>query len=156
MKLYHGTNMSFDEIDLNKCRPYRDFGRGFYLTTIHTQANNMAVRRCEQTGEGTPTVLTYMFNETKLTDGSLKVKHFRTTTEEWADFVFKCRSSIMPIHDYDVVIGPVADDGVVLQMNLYRMRLITIEQLTQALRYKKINSQYCFLTKQAIDTLRRV
>lgn len=32
MILYHGTNCSIDKIDLNKCRPYKDFGKGFYLT----------------------------------------------------------------------------------------------------------------------------
>ena len=34
MILYHGTNCSIDKIDLDKCRPYKDFGKGFYLTTI--------------------------------------------------------------------------------------------------------------------------
>lgn len=34
MKLYHGTNVDFSEIDLSKCKPYKDFGQGFYLTNI--------------------------------------------------------------------------------------------------------------------------
>jgi hypothetical protein len=28
MKLYHGTNVSFDEIDLTKTKPAKDFGQG--------------------------------------------------------------------------------------------------------------------------------
>lgn len=32
MKLYHGTNLDIKDIDLSKCRPYKDFGQGFYLT----------------------------------------------------------------------------------------------------------------------------
>ena len=32
MKLYHGTNIDFSEIDFKKCKPNKDFGRGFYLT----------------------------------------------------------------------------------------------------------------------------
>lgn len=32
MILYHGSNTAIDGIDLNRCRPYKDFGRGFYLT----------------------------------------------------------------------------------------------------------------------------
>ena len=34
MKLYHGTNVDFDEIDLTKSNKYKDFGQGFYLTDI--------------------------------------------------------------------------------------------------------------------------
>lgn len=44
MILYHGTNCSIDKIDLDKCRPYKDFGKGFYLTTIREQAEKMAHR----------------------------------------------------------------------------------------------------------------
>ena len=32
MTLYHGTFMDFQAIELGKCRPYKDFGKGFYLT----------------------------------------------------------------------------------------------------------------------------
>ncbi len=35
MKLYHGTNTDFGEILLSRCRPNKDFGRGFYLTLWH-------------------------------------------------------------------------------------------------------------------------
>lgn len=34
MILYHGSNVAIDKIDLAKCRPYKDFGKGFYLTDI--------------------------------------------------------------------------------------------------------------------------
>ena len=32
MRLYHGSNIRIDEIDLARCNPYKDFGRAFYLT----------------------------------------------------------------------------------------------------------------------------
>ena len=38
MILYHGSNLKIEKIDLLKCRPYKDFGRGFYCTTIRKQA----------------------------------------------------------------------------------------------------------------------
>lgn len=44
MILYHGTYMLFDSIDLNKCRPFKDFGKGFYLTDLEEQALKMAVK----------------------------------------------------------------------------------------------------------------
>ena len=37
MKLYHGSNIVIDSINLLMCRPYKDFGKGFYLTDIKEQ-----------------------------------------------------------------------------------------------------------------------
>jgi hypothetical protein len=34
MKVYHGTNICFERIDLNKCSPDNDFGKGFYVTAM--------------------------------------------------------------------------------------------------------------------------
>jgi hypothetical protein len=48
MKLYHGTNCSIETIDLAKCRPYKDFGKGFYLTELEQQAKDWALRISEQ------------------------------------------------------------------------------------------------------------
>ena len=38
MRLYHGSNIVIDSINLAMCRPYKDFGKGFYLTDIKEQA----------------------------------------------------------------------------------------------------------------------
>jgi hypothetical protein len=42
MILYHGSNVAIEEIDLSLCKPYKDFGKGFYLTDIRSQADDMA------------------------------------------------------------------------------------------------------------------
>ena len=44
MILYHGTYTNFDSIELDKCRPFKDFGKGFYLTDLEVQAMKMAVK----------------------------------------------------------------------------------------------------------------
>ena len=44
MRLYHGSNTGINSINLAMCRPYKDFGIGFYLTDIREQAERMAVR----------------------------------------------------------------------------------------------------------------
>lgn len=43
--LYHGSNIEIMKLDLSKCKPYKDFGRGFYLTTLKEQAARMAKNR---------------------------------------------------------------------------------------------------------------
>ena len=42
MILYHGSNKNFDEIILSKSKDKRDFGIGFYMTTICEQAEDWA------------------------------------------------------------------------------------------------------------------
>lgn len=42
MILYHGTNMDFEAIDITRSNPYKDFGKGFYLTDIRKQAEELA------------------------------------------------------------------------------------------------------------------
>ena len=44
MILYHGTYIDIRSIDLDRCMPYKDFGKGFYLTDIEQQARDMAIR----------------------------------------------------------------------------------------------------------------
>lgn len=43
-------------------------------------------------------------------DNALKILRFEKMTEEWLDFVGKCRGGY--IHDYDIVEGPMADDTI--------------------------------------------
>lgn len=156
--LYHGSNMEIDTIDLNHCRPDKDFGQGFYLTDIRKQAEFMALRRTRIMGEGMPMVTAYTFDEASLYDGSLKVKVFDAPCEEWALFVLANRNASISgfKHDYDVVIGPVADDGVAFQLERYSRKMISLETLVEELTYRSLNSQYFFGTEFAISKLQRL
>jgi hypothetical protein len=44
MILYHGTNTEFEQIDLKKSKPNKDFGQGFYLSADYAQAMSMAIK----------------------------------------------------------------------------------------------------------------
>ena len=45
MILYHGSNVMIDKIDLGRSKPYKDFGRGFYLSAEKDQALKLATFR---------------------------------------------------------------------------------------------------------------
>ena len=79
-------------------------------------------------------------------------------SEEWALFVLENRkASISGFgHHYDVVIGPVADDGVAFQLERYNRGIITLEMLIKELTYRKLNRQYFFGTERAISKLKRL
>lgn len=81
MILYHGTNADFDTIDLNKTKPYKDFGRGFYVTEIRDQALDLARKRSD-IWEGSPVVQEYQFDEGVLESGELKVLRFDRPSKE--------------------------------------------------------------------------
>lgn len=70
MKLFHGTNIDFDNIDLKMSKPNKDFGQGFYLSDTRQQAEELAMARVELTG-GSPVVIEYDFDEELLHDRHL-------------------------------------------------------------------------------------
>ena len=116
----------------------------------------MAIRRTKISCEGVPVVLTFSFDDELLSNGGLNVLRFDNPSVEWANFILKNRMEKNFRHEYDIVIGPVADDGVVLQLDLYLRHLITLEQLVKELTYKKLNNQYCFATESAISKLMKL
>lgn len=156
MKLYHGTNMDFDRIDVTKSKAYKDFGQGFYLTDIRSQAEDWAKKKTEIFG-GTPVLQEYEFDESILDSSELNVLVFKLPTEEWATFIHKNRSRKACFrHDYDIVVGPIADDGVAYLIGRYDEGTLTIADLVRELKYKKLNRQYFFGTEKAIKLLKRL
>ena len=153
MKLYHGSNTKIEKIDLSKCRPYKDFGQGFYLTEIKEQAEKMASRTAH-IYKGEPVVTKFEFDESALT--KLSVKQFDEPNEEWALFVLANRSkeSQQPTHSYDIVIGPVADDDIAQLFRNFNDGYINLAMLVEGLKYKKVSSQYFFHTEAATKYLK--
>lgn len=165
MKLYHGSNTKIESINLGMCRPYKDFGTGFYLTDKKEQAEKMAVRVSKIYG-GTPELNAFEIQDDFKTLNYLSIKDFgEQTTEEWARFVMNNRNKAFENSEdmlrnrdnkYDVVIGPVADDNMALLFRQYENEMIDFDTLLRGMIYKKTSSQYSFHTEKAIALLRKV
>lgn len=158
MILYHGTTVNIDKIDLQKSKPNKDFGKGFYLSADKDQAMAMASYKSEQIG-GTSVLNAYEFDEAVLTDNSVKVKIFNAYDQEWADFIFANRNNenSFPVHDYDIVIGPIANDRVGVQIRKYMEHEIDLPTFIEKLKYMKgITIQYFFGTERAIKLLKKI
>ena len=41
MKPYYGSNTIIEQIDLSRCKPYKDFRQGFYLAEIREQVEHL-------------------------------------------------------------------------------------------------------------------
>ena len=157
MKLYHGTNKDFDRIDLLKSKPNKDFGRGFYLSADYEQALNMAKVKVDQLETGFPVVQSYLVEDDAL--NALSVLRFNGYSEEWAKFILLNRNNPTekPVHEYDVVIGPIANDRVGVQLWRYENRSIDLSTLVRNLQYMKgVTLQYFFGMERAIKQLKRI
>ena len=159
MKLYHGSNIEIITPDLSKSKPYKDFGQGFYLSADKNQAMRMAEQKTFQMLCGTPVVSDFEFDEGLLSSKELNIKTFNDYSVEWARFVLENRDMKRqhPTHHYDIVYGPIADDGVTFQLRRYQSGAISIEELVKELQYAKgITFQYFFGTPLALSKLTKL
>lgn len=156
MKLYHGTNQDIVSIDLEMGLRYKDFGKGFYLTPERDTAIRMAQKKARLFG-GSATLITYEWEENSL--NLLKVKVFPAKASvDWFLFVDanRDREKDQPVHDYDIVIGPIADDGVVLQLTNYHEGVYSPEEAARLLQDKYLDQQYYFGTDAALQFLHKI
>ena len=159
MKLYHGSNVEVQKPDLSKSKPYKDFGQGFYLSSNYEQAAALAVQKVAMLKVGAPIVSVFEFNEQLLQSDVMSVKLFDDYCEEWAKFVLQNRNkaAIHPVHSYDVVVGPIADDSVTYQLRRFMSGIISMEVLIEELKYAKgITIQYYFGTSLALSYLQKL
>jgi hypothetical protein len=162
MLLFHGSNQEITNIDLGCCKPYKDFGRGFYLTTIDEQAKLMA-RRTARIFTGIPVVTMFSFDEAAY--ANLSVKLFSEPSAEWALFVLNNRNrffrdftALDNNHDnkYDIVTGPVANDDIALLFRTFTNGYIDLDALVNGMKYKNLSNQYSFHTEQAVAYLSKL
>ena len=164
MILYHGTNLFFDNVDLNKCADYKDFGKGFYTTSIYEQAVQMAYRKTKTYG-GKPCVYTYEVPDNLLRIKSLHIKVFNKTSTNWAKFVINNRDKFFADFDspicnrnlqFDIVFGPVANDTLTTLIQQFRNKFISESMLLSGMRYHAPSNQYSFHTEKSLKYLKTV
>jgi len=159
MKLYHGSNIAFRDVDLSVCRPNKDFGQGFYLAPDRIAAERMAKRTVRRFG-GKAYLMTFDFDEAVLAD--VPVKRFPQPSEEWAMFVMANRRPQVAADDhnrdnrYGMVVGPVANDDLALLFRQFALGLVTVEMLVREMRFKQLTIQYSFHTPSAVSALKFV
>jgi len=158
--LYHGSNQVVSVVDFKKCKPYKDFGLGFYLTIYTEQAKRMATRTANIYG-GIPVVNVFEYNEDAAR--GLNIKVFDGPTAEWARFVmnnrnkfFKDVASLDCNTDakYDIVVGPVANDDMVTLFREFETGFRTFDYLAEQLKHpRQLTNQYSFHTIRAAQAL---
>ena len=155
MILYHGSNVAIDHIELEKSKPFKDFGQGFYLSENEGQALDMAQLKALTFG-GKPFVSKFEFDTSLMHNSDLRIKIFKEYSEEWADFIFANREGT-DVEHYDIVYGPIANDKVGLQIRKLKDGSIDKTEFLNRLKYMKgITFQFYFGTERAIKHLKRL
>lgn len=145
MKTYHASNCIVEKPDVFHSRKYLDFGSGFYMTYIRSQAVKYGERFSFRQMPAYLNV--YEF------DGDLtgyKVKRFEKYDDEWLTFVANCRAD-KDVERFDVVMGGIANDKVFRTIDLYLAGEMSKEDALKQLVYEKPNNQICILNQEVID-----
>ena len=140
--LYHASKEVVEYPEVRKMKYTKDFSWGFYCTKKLDQAVRWANR-----GEGEPIINIYQYEP----DDSLQVLYFETMTEEWLDFIARCRSG--KTHRYDIVEGPMADDTIYNYIQNFMDGRISRAAFWELVKFKYPTHQISFHTISALDTL---
>ncbi len=141
MEIYHGSYTSVQTPEIIKGKFTKDFGEGFYCTELKRQAEKWA-RRYD-----TPVVSIYEYKPLE----ELNILCFDDMTDEWLDFIVACRSG--KPHDYDIVIGAMANDQIYNYVADFMNGILTREQFWIMAKFKYPTHQINFCTKKALQCI---
>jgi hypothetical protein len=167
--LYHGTTHDFNEIDILRGKPYKDFGQGFYTTQSYAHAKNIAERnrRIEQerlavfgrTEKVNLFVYEYTLDESDL--AKMNVLQFDKPSIEWVDFVVKNRVERNLNHNYDLIIGATANDDTRITIQNYLFGAYgnpgtpkAVNAFLEQIKAEKLPTQWMFASEKAVNLLR--
>ncbi|MDR3237498.1 MAG: DUF3990 domain-containing protein [Spirochaetia bacterium] len=151
MKLYHGSNLEVKNPKLLHHVRALDFGSGFYLTSSLEQASRWSQLKVKRQRNGKPIVSVFEIDEAKLLD--LSVLTFDNASADWLRFISSHRRLEIVEDDWDVVVGPVANDNTMPVLNLYFKGSYDEEEALKRLLPKKLKDQYAFKTEKALKLL---
>lgn len=153
MILFHGSDKSIDSIDLSKCRLFKDFGLGFYLSPSQKHAEKMA-DMVAKINDSKPVVNTFFFLIDETIE-DVKIKVFGKPNQEWVDFIIKNRTQPNYHHNFDIVVGPVAGEVISFLIKKYEEGLLDIQSLLEQIHIGDYSIQYCFCSETAIKKLKK-
>ncbi len=144
MILYHSSLLFIPNPDITFSREFLDFGKGFYLTSLHDQAVKYARRFLRRQQKAWINTYQLTFEES-----DWKILRFERYDKAWLDFVSMCRAG-EDNTDYDMVCGGVANDQVIQTLDRYFEGELSVDDTLGLLKYEKPNNQYCIRSQAMI------
>lgn len=151
-RLYHGTDREFERFEFNFARAFKDFGKGFYLTSNFWQAQKWAQNKASKK------IKTYIYSyciDTVVKE-KLNVLELLQYDKNWVDFIRKSRMDGMETN-YDVIYDRIADNqylkiSEVLQK--YIDNEMTSDHVIDKIKWSNNADQYCFKNERALKLLK--
>ena len=154
MQLYHGSIEVIEHPKILEQQRLLDFGKGFYTTTNKEQAERWAAIKQKRLVKTTKAFVTvFELDELLLKNDTLRLKIFKQADEEWLDFVIYNRSTDAAA-DYDIVIGPVANDTLYQTFSLYEAGILTKPETIARLKVHPLFDQVSFHSHKALNHLK--
>lgn len=161
--LYHGSDCIVSNPDINKCRPNKDFGKGFYLTSDRKQAIKFAklVARRNNSSKG---YLNVFYLEKLFTNACC----FEDCDEDWLLCVIGNREERFKEYSnkwnkWDVIIGKIADDDTARTINAYLVGAYgkvgskkATETAISMLLPNNLKDQICFKSNRSLKLLKYI
>ncbi|MDE6514345.1 MAG: DUF3990 domain-containing protein [Muribaculaceae bacterium] len=149
LTVYHGGTDIIPSPKVDYGRLNLDFGPGFYVTAIYSQAkdwaNNISANRREA-----PCVNIYHLKQRELLKNCTS-RIFQQYDREWLEFVTLSRLGEKPWQGLDYIEGGVADDRVIDTVRLFMTGFISAEDALKRLKYFKPTNQICLLNQEIVD-----
>ena len=140
--VYHGSYCKVEHPEIKEVKYSKDFGVGFYCTILEEQAIKWAKKYDKSI------INKYEYNE----DSKLKIKEFTLMTEEWLDFIISCRSGKK--HDFDIVIGAMADDQIYNYITDLMVGNITRAAFWELAKFRHPTHQIALCTDNALNCIK--
>lgn len=145
INLYHAGYVVIEHPDIHYGRKNADFGQGFYTTD-----NSEFARRWAREKPGTDIII----NSYSLDTGNLKVKEFKRDTE-WFEYIFANRRMNPDIYaDYDVIIGPIANDTIYDTLGIITSGFLSDEEAMKVLMVGPCFRQIVLKSERAASNLK--
>lgn len=153
--LYHGTDQEFDAFDLGKARGFKDFGKGFYLTTNMLQAQKWAQRKGRLSG----IAYIYRYSVSAVNARQWNILELLQYDEKWVNYIRDCRLRGLET-EHDIVYDRMADsrvDNISELLQEYAMERISAQDVIRGIKWSEESKadQYCFKTEKALSLLKK-
>ena len=145
MIIHHGSKSIVKRPKIIRAKFSKDFGTGFYCTDIKQQAVRWATRY-----PGRAVLNIYEYNE----NYSLNKLEFTHMTEDWLDCIVSCRAGME--HNFDIVIGPMADDQIYNYINEFVEGRITKAAFWELAKFAYPTHQIAFCSEKSLKSIKFV
>ena len=150
IEVYHGSNVVVQEPLVGIGRNNLDFGKGFYVTALVSQAEEWARNKARYYMQPEGTVSHYDFDFEEAI-AAYRYYKFELYDREWLRFIVNNRRGGDDWKQWDIIEGGVANDRVIDTVENFIAGLIDEETALGLLAQHQPNHQICIVKQEVVD-----